>query len=240
MRDIEDSIYGTNLTEYGNYRDWIRIDGDRIPSSVEIFPLLYDKLTIGERIIDIGCGLGRTSFDLLARKFGPIIGIDINKSAIELARSKLVKMENNLRTQCSFELMDALNTSFEDGYFKYGIMQAFLTTMTTPVDRIEVLKEARRIISKTGGLYVADFIQTWHNGEIRRRYEDGQKETGEACTFRVYDKETNEFMYLAHHYSRNELKSLFLKAGFRVDSFHNTVLNTRSGNRVNGAIIWAI
>ena len=134
--------------------------------------------------------------------------------------------------------MDALKTDFKDNYFDHGIMQAFLTTITTVEDRIKVLKEARRIIKPNGGLYLAVFIQTWHIEKYRKKYEKGERETGELGSFYAYDKNTGKLQYMAHHYTERELSYLFKNAGFKIEYFKYEVFTTRSGNKINGAVIY--
>ena len=138
---------------------------------------------------------------------------------------------------CRLLVEDALETNFKSGEFDVGIMQAFLTTITTPEDRLKALKEARRIIK--GGLYLAVFMQTWHNKKMREKYELGEKETGERGSFFAYNKKTGEMEYKAHHYSEYELVYLLEESGFKIESFQYEVFTTRSGNIVNGATIWA-
>jgi ubiquinone/menaquinone biosynthesis C-methylase UbiE len=41
----------------------------------------------GEKAIDIGCGAGQTT-EILAKKFGRVIGIDISDELIKLAKAK--------------------------------------------------------------------------------------------------------------------------------------------------------
>lgn len=222
------------------YQDWAKFKGDKIPSSLAIDPFLYSKIRRGEPIIDIGCGFGRTSFEILENGYGTIVGCDINENGIRYANEVLSNLDEQSRTRCRFEIMDALRTEFHNGAFTFGIMQAFLTTLSVPEHRKLALAEARRVIKPDGGLYIADFIQTWHQERYRSRYEKDYKETGELGTFNAYDPDTGALLYRAHHYTEQELVRLLLDAHFQVEHLEYRVFTTRTGNEINGVVIWAI
>lgn len=145
-----------------------------------------------------------------------------------------------IKDLCKFDVRDALGTGYEDAEYDVGIMQAFMTTLTKPEYRNKALKEARRIINSDGGLYLAVFMQTWHKEKYLIKYEEGESETHELGSFNAYNIKTGEFQYQAHHYSERELVYLLRNSGFKIDSWEYKVFTTRSGNKVNGAVIWAI
>jgi len=84
------------------------------------------KITLGHRIIDIGCGCGTTTLDL-ARRTGPsghVLGIDISTPMLERARQRAANQEN-----CSIDLQnfDAASyrfepQSFDRVYSRFGAM----------------------------------------------------------------------------------------------------------------------
>lgn len=222
-----------------NYMDWDKFKGEDIPSSLETYDLLYNNIEIGYHIVDIGCGYGKTSFELVSKGYGPIVGFDINPAGINFAKETLKNIPEQYKDMIKFEIRDALKTEFPDNSFDAGIMQAFLTTMTTPEDRLAALKETRRIIKPSGGLYIAVFVQTWHTEKYLKKYENGERETGERGSFYAYNKKTGELEYQAHHYSEHEIVYLLKEAGFSIIEFEYKKFTTRSGNKTNGAVIWA-
>lgn len=227
----------TSSSRSHTYLDWAKYPGDTIPSTLQPYPILYEKVEPGQSIVDIGCGEGIISLDLLAKGYGPITGIDVNEDGIARANQSLANRPEAQRERCRFEKRDALNTGFEDGAFHTGIMQAFMTTLTTPIDRIQALKEARRILS--GGLYLAVFMQTWRLPQYYERYLDGERETGKVGSFYARDTESGEILYQAHHYSERELVDLLREAGWSIDYWSYEQFMSRTGNPVNGAVIWA-
>ncbi|MBM3238588.1 class I SAM-dependent methyltransferase [Candidatus Poribacteria bacterium] len=221
------------------YKDWNKFIKNEIPSSLDIFPILYENIKHGDKIVDIGCGYGKTCFQLAFANYGPILGFDINISAIQYANEYLKKLSENIKSNLRFEVHDALCTQLNTDTFDVGIMQAFLTTLTTPEDRQKAMNEARRIIKRGGSLYLAVFIQTWHSEKYFVRYLKGIEETGEEGSFYVRNKETGQVEYQAHHYTEKEIILLLKNAGFSCSYFNYENFVSRSGNLVNGAVIWA-
>lgn len=218
---------------------WKEFVEDKIPSSVNLYQILFKKIEPNQRIIDVGTGFGKVAFELLSDGYGPIVGIDINKNGIDFANKQLTELPDKYQGLCEFKQLNALDTGYDDNYFDHAIMQAFMTALCQPMDRIQVLKECRRIVKPSGGLYLAVFMQTWHSKTYRDKYEQGYKETGELGSFNVYDKDTGDLIYIAHHYTEKEISGLLLNAGFQIDYFNYEKFETRSGNIVNGAVIYA-
>ncbi|MBI1390344.1 MAG: methyltransferase domain-containing protein [bacterium] len=224
-------------TSKHTYLDWARYPGDTIPSTLQPYPILYEKVQPGCSLLDIGCGEGVVALDLLAKGYGPIVGIDVNEDGIHRANASLESRSADQKERCRFEMRDALNTGFEDDSFECGIMQAFMTTLTTPHDRISALKEARRVLRN--GLYMAVFMQTWHHPVYYERYHQGERETGKMGSFYACDPVSNEILYQAHHYAERELVDLILEAGFTIEYWSYERFLSRTGNSVNGAVVWA-
>ncbi|MDF2901645.1 MAG: SAM-dependent methyltransferase, partial [Phenylobacterium sp.] len=79
----------------------------------------------GERVLDIGCGCGQTSFEL-ARRVGPsgrVLGVDISAPMLEVARQRAAGAAANV----SFIEADAQTHAFQNGGFdlaisRFGVM----------------------------------------------------------------------------------------------------------------------
>jgi len=71
-----------------------------------------DKLPKGSRVLDVGCGIGGSS-RILAKYYGfNVTGITISSAQVKRARELTPTGLN-----CNFQVMDALNLTFEDGSF---------------------------------------------------------------------------------------------------------------------------
>jgi ubiquinone/menaquinone biosynthesis C-methylase UbiE len=97
------------------------------------------KLSKDSKIIDVGCGEGRTLSYFLDYGFDNVIGIDISSSAIKVCENKgLVKNKNVF-------VMDAKKTKFKDNTFDLVFAEGFLEHFT---DFTPFTKEFARISKK--------------------------------------------------------------------------------------------
>lgn len=218
---------------------WKRFKGRQTPSSVELDEIFYNTVPEGSHVLDFGCAWGRIAFQLQDNGY-KVTGFDMNENAIREADKLALKTNGKHRFKVKFETADATNLHYRDETFDSCIIQAFMTTITEPEERIRVIEEANRVLKKNGTLYLADFGQNWENNRYKDMYERYYPETGEMGTFIVTDTgaEDGKQMFLAHHYTRNELLKL-VEEKFRVKTFKETVFTTFHGNRTTGYIIIA-
>lgn len=85
--------------------------------------------TVGEQVLDIGCGCGGTTLDMtsLLGESGHILGVDISAPMLELANSKIGSMPQTLQSVPSFQLADASTFDFPAGAYdllfsRFGVM----------------------------------------------------------------------------------------------------------------------
>lgn len=99
------------------------------------------------RILDIGCGAGRTTFGLYKLGYKNIIGVDLTPSMIEEARKNSKKMGIDI----GFEIGDACNLPYKDNSFG-GCIFSFNGIMQIPKidNRVCALKEINRVLIKDG------------------------------------------------------------------------------------------
>jgi ubiquinone/menaquinone biosynthesis C-methylase UbiE len=224
---------------HNSQSDWKSFRGNKIPSTLKLHPLFFQNTKITDSIIDIGCGRGVHCQELLQKGYQSITGIDLNNEALKIAEKNIQEIDSQSKNRVRFQCSDAADTGFLDNSFNIGIMQAFLTTLTTLEIRLKVLRETHRILHNDGYLYMAVFMQTWHNPYYYQRYLEGEKETGEIGSFIVRDEATNEYLYQAHHFSERELVDLLHQTNFEIQQWIYDIFTTRSGKQVNGAKIWA-
>ena len=221
-----------------NSENWNKFIGNKIPSSIETQSIIYEFIKKDDRIIDIGCGFGKTVFDLYKKGYVNIYGIDSNKSGIEFANLKNKQLKLNPKPK--FKITNVLHLPYQNSVFDCGITQAFWTTIVTTKERLKIIKKINRIIKQNGILYIADFKKNYHLPMYKKRYQDGIKKGYENGTFEVINKKTKKFEYLAHHYTKKELFSFIKWGGFsKVEYYKNKIFTTRSGNKICGCVIIA-
>ncbi len=216
---------------------WNQFRGKDTPSTVEIHESFYSAVSTNSNVLDFGCAWGRVAFQL--QKLGyNVTGFDLNKNAVETARES-AKLCGKHGGNVQFDKANAMDLPYADGSFDACIMQAFLTTIISPLDRLKVVSEAHRVLKKNGILYLADFGLNWKNVHYREMYRRDYISTMELGTFIVKDdsKVDGEDLFTVHHYTRKEL--LDLVGDFSVESFYETVFTTFHGNRTKGYIIIA-
>ncbi len=96
-----------------------------------------------DTVLDLGCGYGRVAVDLL-KKAKKVVGIDISKENIELAKKTIGNKE-----KCEFYTMDAIDLKFPDNYFDIVIcIQNGISAFK--VNPIKLMKESIRVTGKGG------------------------------------------------------------------------------------------
>ncbi len=215
---------------------WTEFNYNEIPHSLELFQVFYDYVKSRYQILDIGTGTGYTAIKLGLQGYH-VIGIDINKKGIEKITRNTV--HGNISNLINFQISTATNLPFKSESFDFIIMQAFLTTIIEKENRNKIIKECYRVLKKCQYLYLAVFGQTWHSELYRNRYLRDFPITKEEGSFLSFNKSSNKFEYIAHHYTEKELVFLLVNNGFKLDYFQHQELMTKSGNKINGFVIIA-
>jgi SAM-dependent methyltransferase len=115
------------------------------------------------RILDFGCGYGRTCAELHAHGYRHVIGLDISEKMI--ARGRSLFPELDLRVQSG----DTLDFPAET--FDACILFAVLTCIVTDSGQQRTIAELNRILRPGGVLYVSDYpLQA--DERNRNRYQE--------------------------------------------------------------------
>ena len=130
------------------------------------------------KIIDIGCGTGRHSIELVKRGY-QITGIDLSESQLKRAREKAKEQG----VEIDFQKHDARDLPFK-GEFDLAIMlcEGGFSLMETDEMNFEILKNATKALNDKGKL-----IFTTLNGlfplfhSVKEFYKSATKEGGSEC-----------------------------------------------------------
>jgi ubiquinone/menaquinone biosynthesis C-methylase UbiE len=213
--------------------DWNRFEADKIPSSLELHPEIEPLLKPESRILDLGCGFGKTVFELFCRGFRHITGVDSHTAAIQSAHQKAQLIEEPPRP--TFINAQAHQLPFRDSSFDVVVTQAFWTAIPDG-DRPAVMQEVARVLKPDGPLYFSDFQQTWENPIYAERYLKGTDKGHQTGTFEVLTP-AGELEYLAHHFTEDEVSQLMQQAGLKApETMRSPEVKTRSGNTITGIV----
>jgi len=119
----------------------------------------------GERVVDIACGRGKSTFMLSQMHPGvrEVVGLDLNPFSIQVARTVFGDTDHR-----QYLIGDAAALPFENGSFDRAI--SIEAAFHFP-DRAKFISEAARVLRPGGRLVVVDFV--WNNAECRQhRNED--------------------------------------------------------------------
>ncbi|TFG91222.1 MAG: class I SAM-dependent methyltransferase [Candidatus Atribacteria bacterium] len=137
------------------------------------------------RILDIGCGAGRTTMGLYKLGYHLVEGLDLSEAMIVQAR----RIRRELNYNIAFSVGDAACLGYDDETFSAALF-SFNGIMQIPgiENRIKALKEIKRILKPKGY-----FLFTTHDRDSNKEYESFWKEEKRKWTLHLEDKSLHEF-----------------------------------------------
>lgn len=112
----------------------------------------FAGMKAGDNALDVCCGTGEQVFEY-GRRGIIATGIDNSRDMLKVAQRNNMKLKpENVR----FELADAANLPFTDGYFDYASISFGLHDKERPV-RDCVVSEMKRVVKPEGTLILIDF-----------------------------------------------------------------------------------
>ena len=180
----------------------------------------------GMLVLDIGCGNGRNAIFLAERH--RVIGLDISQNMLAMARKNvaLKRVGNRIELVRS----DAVSIPLKDSCIDVGFYIAALHHVARAEERLECMKELRRVMKEGGRALVT----VWAFDQPKFQLLLGQhmkckKDFGNVeVPWKLRDGRKVKRFY--HLFYGNELKELALDAGFEVldysksnDNYHAVV-----------------
>lgn len=117
------------------------------------------RLKKTSRVLDVGCGAGHTSA-FIAKNYGcSVTGVDISSEALD--RVKSFYGNEPFFKRMSFEVGDACNLPYSDGYFDVVLCESVLFFVA---DKETALKEMSRVVKPGGFLALNELCLTEKDG----------------------------------------------------------------------------
>lgn len=107
----------------------------------------------GNRVLDIGCGIGAPARQLARTRGCHVVGISNSIVGIELAKQEAQRAD--LQPRISFEVRDAMDNRLPDGSFDCAWV---LESSHLMPDKPAMLREASRVLAPGGRLVLCDII----------------------------------------------------------------------------------
>ena len=112
----------------------------------------FSGMKAGDNVIDVCCGTGAQVLEYW--RHGIIAtGIDSSQGMLKIATRNIRRQK---AVNVSFQLADATNLPFPDGYFDYATVSFGLHDKEKPI-RYQIISEMKRIVKQDGALILIDY-----------------------------------------------------------------------------------
>jgi len=112
----------------------------------------FSGMKAGDKVIDVCCGTGAQVLEY--GRHGIIAtGIDSSRDMLKIATRNRMRQK---AVNVSFQLADATNLPFPDGYFDYATVSLGLHDKEKPI-RYQIIFEMKRVVKQNGALILVDF-----------------------------------------------------------------------------------
>jgi ubiquinone/menaquinone biosynthesis C-methylase UbiE len=165
------------------------------------------------KVLDYGCGYGRTLVELSTAGFENLVGVDFSEAM--LARARVAAPRAGLVRN------DGHNLPFKNESFDAVLLFAVLTCIPDNNEQQKLLAEMRRVLRPGGLLYVSDLLVN-HDQRNRERYERDAEKYGCYGVF-----ELPEGVVVRHH-RKEWIEELTLS--FRQLEYDEFTVTTMNGN----------
>ena len=158
---LKKDIVNIEQFEYWNEKSgpkWVKLDDSMNERFSILTEELFSRANINEndRVLDIGCGGGQTSFQAsqLVGYSGQVLGADISETLLSLARSKFSNTSN-----LDFSLCDAQNHEFQSNEFDKIISRFGVMFFEDPVEAFRNIYRSLKVNGSLNFVCWSDMIE---------------------------------------------------------------------------------
>jgi ubiquinone/menaquinone biosynthesis C-methylase UbiE len=112
----------------------------------------FSGMKAGDKVIDVCCGTGAQVLEY-GRHGIVATGIDSSQSMLKIATRNRMRQK---AVNVSFQLADATDLPFPDGYFDYASISSGLHDTGKPI-RYQIISEMKRVVKQDGALILIDY-----------------------------------------------------------------------------------
>ena len=145
------------------------------PIQLDVF---RELVPLESKILDYGCGYGRTCEELRGGGYKDILGVDIS--------SEMIKRGLSLHPGLNLQHIDGGILPFSDNTFAACTLLAVLTCIPTDAGQKKLVNELHRVLHPNGILYLSDY-PLQRDSRNNERYSQFEGEYGKFGVFRLSD-----------------------------------------------------
>ena len=169
------------------------------------------------RVVDIGCGYGRTLEELHQLGYSDLLGLDFSDGMIQRGKELYPHLDLQVKKSDTIDLPDESADAV--------ILFAVLTCIIQDDAQRFLIDEIKRVLRPGGILYVNDFLLNDDERNLQR-YAQFAEEYGCYGVFRLPEGAE------VRHHDRSWVETLL--SGFEQKEFQPLTFTTMNGNKSNG------
>jgi len=186
-----------------------------------VISLQYEKFTAyvknNDKILDVGCGYGRTLNELYHNGYKFLNGVDISKNIIERGLKQYPYL--NLKVQ------EYNKIPYEDSMFDTVVLISVLTCIIGNEEQDTLIREIKRVLKPKGVVCISDFIINKDERNLQR-YNNALEKYGVYGAFELSDGG------VFRHHSIERVGQIC--SNFQEVLFEEKNYKTMNGNDCNG------
>lgn len=178
---------------------------------------LCKYLNMNSRILDVGCGYGRTLDELYQMGYHNLLGIDFAEGMIQRGKRQFPYLDLRLKETSAIDLPDHSVDAV--------ILFAVLTCIRSNEEQKDLITEIRRVLKPGGILYVNDFLLNTDERNLNKY----QKFADKYQNYGVFELPEGA---ICRHHSEEWIRELL--SGFQELRYEPLTFTTMNGNISNG------
>lgn len=168
---------------------------------------LQKIITPNSKILDVGCGDGRSIFDIISITKN-VIGIDHDEKAIFISKTNFSK-----QSSVKFIKEDATNLSFHNDTFDFIICMGTFANFAK--DKFTVLSELKRVLKKSGKIIISVYSENAFDERMKIYKASGVKIKEIKDGTVIFDESLGD--NISEQFSEEQLKDIFSQAHLHIE-----------------------